>query len=177
MKEGLLDPMPPSALKRKALTSAYEVFARAERIELAAAALYRRVAAACAWSPAERGVFETLEREEIQHAARVRLLTAEYRNDSHLFDVARLDLDVLDEAEGAVRLVAAEVEAGHWGRDPEGLKARVVEMEERCGASHADILADCADTRVAWFFGELSREDREHRALLLGLAPCAAPAR
>jgi rubrerythrin len=154
--------------------SAYEVFSRAERIELAAAALYRRVAARFPWSVAERRVFEALEREEIQHAARVRLLTSQYRNDSRLFHVQELDLRVLDAVEDAVQAVVAEVDSGRWDGDSEGLKARIVEMEERAGASHADVLADCADARVAWLFDELSKQDGEHHALLLGLMGPAA---
>ncbi|MFL5263579.1 MAG: hypothetical protein ACJ79R_21650 [Anaeromyxobacteraceae bacterium] len=151
------------------MPSAYEVFSRAERIELAAAALYRRVSARFPWSVSERRVFEALEREEIQHAARVRLLTSQYRNDSRLFDVRELDLGILEAVEDAVQAVVAEVDSGRWDGDPEGLKARIVDMEERAGASHADVLADCADARVAWLFDELSKQDGEHHALLLGL--------
>jgi hypothetical protein len=158
------------------MTNTYEVFARAERIEFASAALYRTVAGAFPWSAAEREVFKSLEREEIQHAARVRLLTAHYRNDSKLFDVSALDLEVLDAAERAVRSVAAEVKGGRWDGDPKGLKARIVEMEERCGA-HDDVLAHCADDRVARFFASLSRQDGEHRTLLGGLVATVPRAR
>jgi rubrerythrin len=173
MKEGCAGPVGVDRSDRIETPSAYEVFSRAERIELAAAALYRRVAARFPWSVRERRVFEALEREEIQHAARVRLLTSQYRNDSRLFDVRELDLHRLEAAEDTVQAVVAEVDSGRWDRDPDGLKERLLDMEERAAASHADVLADCADDRVAWLFDELSKQDGEHHALLLGLLGAA----
>ena len=150
------------------MVSAFEIFLRAERIERDAAALYRRLLDSFPWPESDRDVLKRLEQEEIQHAARIRLLTAQYRNDGRLFQVPRASLERLAAIDVAWQQFVAELDEGRWGEDLEALKRRIGDLEERCGASHAEVLADCADPRVADFFRELGRQDDEHRAILLG---------
>jgi hypothetical protein len=150
------------------MTSAYEIFARAEQVELAGAALYRRVADALPWAAQDRDLLLRLEAEEIQHAARVRLLSAQYRNDPRLFRLAPTCLAKLVEAEAAAEALAQEIDDGRWSDDLSGLKAHMADLEARWGASHADVLAECSDGNVSRFFRDLARQDHEHRAILLG---------
>jgi rubrerythrin len=150
------------------MTTAYDIFARAERVELAAAALYRRVAAMLPWSGADRELLLRLEEEEFQHAARIRLLAAQYRNDPRLFQISSALLQRFDEVDAAGRELLQEIEGGRWIDDLQGLKIRIAQMEEQSGASHAEALAESADERIAQFFRLLARQDHEHRAMLLG---------
>jgi hypothetical protein len=158
------------------MTSAYEIFARAEHVELTSAALYRRVADALPWPAQDRDLLLRLEAEEIQHAARVRLLSAHYRNDARLFRLAPTCLAKLAEAEAEAATLADDIDAGRWSDDLQGLKAHMADLESRWGASHADVLAECSDGNVSRFFRELARQDHEHRAILLGGADAAEPA-
>jgi rubrerythrin len=149
------------------MTSAYEIFARAERIERAGAELYRRIAERFPWSAEDLATLKRLAEEEIQHATRVRLLAAHYRNDPKLFTVSRLDEERLAEVEALAWRLADDVERGRWDRDLRGLKAHLADLEAQVGASHADVLARCADVRIAEFFRELARQDHEHHAMIL----------
>ncbi len=151
------------------MASAYEIFARAERIELAAAAFYRRLAERFPWSARDLAVLKRLELEEIQHAARVRLLAAQYRNDAKRFQVPTLSIARFDAIEAQGRALSEELESGRWQDDLPGLKTRLVELEALSGASHADVLAEVCDERVGRFFRQLAAQDRQHLALLIGL--------
>jgi rubrerythrin len=151
------------------MTTAYEIFARAERLELAAATLYRRVMEMLPWGAEDRDILLRLEQEELQHAARVRLFGTHYRNDPRLFQLSALVLEHLDEVDAASQALSQEIEDGRWAGDLQGLKERIARMEEHSVASHAETLAECSsDGRVARFFRDLAQQDRGHRALLLG---------
>jgi rubrerythrin len=168
MRPGCSAPARANTLAPRTMSTAYDIFARAERVELAAAALYRRVAGMLPWSGADRELLLRLEEEEFQHAARIRLLAAQYRNDPRLFQISSAVLERFDEVDAAGRELLREIEDGRWTQDLQGLKARIAEMEERCGATHAEALADSADERIGRFFRLLAKQDREHRAMLLG---------
>jgi rubrerythrin len=149
-----------------AMVSAYEIFGRAERIERAAAELYRSARAGLSRHSAERALFSRLEDEELQHAARVRLLAAHYRNEPRLFRLADGAEGRLDAIERSLRQLAAELVAAHSDADAARLRERLLEVEEHCSASHAEILADGADPHLRRFFEELARQDKAHHALL-----------
>jgi len=147
--------------------STYEIFQRAERIERAAADMYRLMAESFPWSAEDVALFKRLEQEEIQHAARIRLLASQYRNEPRLFHVDGVKLGLMEQVEAWAEELRHELTNGRWKDDLPGLKRRVAELEDRCGASHADMLADRADPRIARFFHDLAAQDRAHREILL----------
>lgn len=150
------------------MASAYSLFAAAERLELLAAEMYRLLAERFASREPVRALFLRLHQEEIQHASRVRLLAAQYRNDPWLFSSAVLFHGAPDPAQlvREVEVVVRELEAGAWGEDLEETRARVVEMERRCVSLHSQFLVAGAPKEIASFFEELARQDEEHERLL-----------
>ncbi|HET9595082.1 MAG TPA: hypothetical protein VFP65_05860 [Anaeromyxobacteraceae bacterium] len=150
------------------MASAFEIFSRAEQFERAAAELYAAIARSYPWGEDDRALFERLSQEELQHAARVRLLAAHYRNDAALFHLERGALASIEGAERSIEEMRSAVASGRWRDDLPGLKAHLADLEERSHATHAELLADGADARVRGFFLELARQDRTHRDLLLG---------
>jgi hypothetical protein len=160
---------------RTGLTSTFDVFALAERVELAAAELYFVIGQRPGLPDDDRILLRTLEEEEMQHAARIRLLTAQYRNDPKLFDVSNLDMAKLREVERWSREMREQVVSGRWDDDPQGLKLALIDLESRCSASHADILAERSDPSIAGFFRELAAQDKAHHHKLL--ESTAQPAR
>jgi rubrerythrin len=150
------------------MASAFEIFSRAEQFERAVGELYAVIAESYPWDEGDRAIFERLAQEELQHAARVRLLAAHYRNDAALFKLDRPALDRIERAERNVEDMRAAVSAGRWQDDLPGLKAQLADLEDPSHATHAELLAEGADARVRAFFLELARQDRAHRDLLLG---------
>jgi rubrerythrin len=149
------------------VASTYEIFQRAERIERTAAELYRLMAENFPWPAEDLALFKRLEQEEIQHAARVRLLASQYRSEPRLFRVDQVKLELMEQMEGWAEELRHELANGRWHGDLEGLKRRVADLEDRCGASHADMLADAADPRIVRFFRDLAAQDRAHKEILL----------
>ena len=150
------------------MASAFEIFRRAEHFERAAAELYEAIAERYPWDENDRAIFERLSQEEFQHAARVRLLAAQYRNDARLFQLDPAALARIEHAERSIAEMRTAVSAGRWQDDLPGLKAHLADLEERGHATHAEILAEGADGRVRRFFLELARQDLVHRDLLRG---------
>jgi rubrerythrin len=150
------------------MTSAHTLFAAAERLEMLAAEVYRLLAERFASREPVRAVFWRLHQEEVQHAARVRLLAAQYRNDPGLFASAALFRGTPDPVElvGEVTVAVRELEAGAWGDDLDEVKARVVEMERRCVSLHSQFMVAGAPREISSFFEELARHDEEHERLL-----------
>jgi rubrerythrin len=155
------------------MTSTYELFQMAERLEDLSAKLYLVLAERFERVPSARDLFRRLSAEEVQHAARVRLLAAHYRNDPRMFDSGELrsqtsDFSVLlAEATDAIEAVTR----GDWGDDLDGILDRLALVEERCAAFHAKVLARAAAPKVAAFFQELGQQDHEHQRLLAALRP------
>lgn len=146
----------------------YECFRTAERIEHLTAEIYATLAVA-GWADDEtRARFRRLSDEELQHAARIRLLGASQRHSRTLFaGVKELEGELRAALREAERLLA-EVRAGGWGSDPAAVNGRLAAMEERLSDVHAEQLARAEDPAVARFFEALARQDREHRVLLSG---------
>jgi rubrerythrin len=153
------------------MVSAFEIFSRAEHLERTAAELYRVVAETFPWSADEGALFRALAQEEFQHAARVRLLAAQYRNDARGFSVGRAALERMGVAERALSGLRSEISEGRWADDLPGLKARLADLEGGYHGSHADLLAQDSDPRISAFFRELARQDRAHLAMLRGGPP------
>ena len=150
------------------MASAFEVFTRAERLERASAELYGLLSRRFPWSDEDRALLQRLAEEATQHAARVRLLSAQYRNDPRTVRVDAAALASVELMERAIEELVADIQRGRWNDDLVGLKARIADLEGEGQASHADLLAEGSDPRVKTFFRELARQDHSHRALLLG---------
>lgn len=155
--------------------TAYEIFDKAEQVELLSAETYRALAARFAHDREARALFSALAAEELQHAQRVRLLAARYRHDRKLLRDATFDGTELDRLlrEGAAAVRA--IEAGHWGDDLAVVKLRVLELEDRCQEAHADLIARHGHPLMRDFFAQLAAMDEAH-AELLGSARGPVPA-
>ena len=150
------------------MPSIHALFAAAERVELLTAELYRLLADRFAATEPIRELFRKLREEEIQHAARVRLLASQYRNDSGLFRRAALFDGAPDPTRMLVELEATvrDVAAGAWGDDLLEVRRRLVEMETRCVSLHAQFMVAGAPREIASLFEELARQDEQHERLL-----------
>jgi hypothetical protein len=159
------------------VASTYQLFGRAERIEATCARIYGALAKAFRDDPATHALFAHLEREEEQHASRVRLLAAHYRHDPKLAveaDAAELDACLAD---GGRAL--AEIEAGQWGSDLDAVKPRLAALEERLATAHAHLIARSASPAIRAFFEALALQDEAHAKLLSGMgasSPRPSPA-
>lgn len=143
----------------------FDVFKTAERIETIAASIYAAVAKRFAADEKARALFGRLEQEEVQHAARVRLLASRYRGDKKILakipGVAELE-SCLALAEAAL----AEVLAGTWGGDLAATKLRLVQLEGVLSKAHAQTIAKDGDPSLRDFFRQLALQDDAHAALL-----------
>jgi rubrerythrin len=148
------------------LASTFEVFRWAERIEAIAAEIYGLLARRFGEDPDAYALFAQLQAEEEQHAARIRLLAASYRNDSKLLPAVNGAAELaacLGEAERAM----AEVRAGGWGPRLADVLVRVSRLEDRLARAHADLLALNGDPGLREFFEQLARMDDAHVELLV----------
>jgi rubrerythrin len=142
----------------------YQLFDRAEKIELLSARVYAALSQVFAGDPEVRALFARLEAEEQQHASRVRLLAAHYRNDPKLqVDAPAAELDRCVEEAGRA---LAEIEAGLWPADVAEVKRRLRELEDRLGRAHAHLLATAATPSLHAFFVALAEQDAAHARLL-----------
>ena len=156
------------------MPSTYELFQNAERLEVLSAELYYLLAERFSDDERASSLFRRLGDEEVQHAARVRLLAAQYRNDPRVFEGSAAWRGTVPDIEATLQAAADDVEqaaADRWGRDLEVILERLIHGEERCAAFHAYALARGAKGDVARFFEELARQDREHNRLLGALLP------
>src|SRR5574337_1242648 len=110
--------------------STFQLFEKAERLELACAGIYRSLAEQFRYDPVARDLLERLAAEEEQHAARVRLLAGRYQHDSRLLTEARGAAHHLDDLLAEAQQVQAQIAAGQWRQDFAAVKARLGEMEE-----------------------------------------------
>jgi hypothetical protein len=147
------------------LRSNFDLFKCAERIEALAAAIYGALAARFRGDREAQALFLRLEAEELQHASRVRLLAATYRNDSRVVDRVNgaEELDAcLAEAERAL----GEVQAGAWGPGLADVLARVARLEAKLACAHANLLARNGEGGIRDFLEQLARMDAAHLHLL-----------
>jgi len=156
------------------MASAFEIFSRAERVERASSELYALVAECFPWPAEDGALLRRLAEEEVQHAARIRLLAARYRSDARAFAVETDALAGLERTEQALGALRSEISAGRWASDLPGLKDRLANLEEGSHGSHADLLARASDPAVGAFFRALASQDRAHVAMLRGSPAPAA---
>lgn len=147
------------------MSTTYQLFDKAERIEELCAEAYHLLADEFTRDPDARDLFLKLEQEELQHASRVRLLAARYRHDSRLLgtaaDAAGLDR-MLAEAQEAVLAIKRH----SFARTAEEACARAAELEERFAHAHAELIASEGHPALKEFFSRLAAQDRGHQALL-----------
>jgi len=146
--------------------STFQLFEKAEQLELVCAGIYQALAQQFQADPAAHGLFQRLEAEEQQHAARIRLLSARYQHDSKLLEAAAVAAHHLDELLAEARAVLAQVAAGAWGASLEVVKGELAELEERFSAAHAHVIAATANPALKAFFEQLAQQDKAHRELL-----------
>lgn len=144
--------------------STYQLLEKAERLELLAQELYLTLAGR--FGGETRELFKRLAGEEAQHAARVRLLSARYRQDKKLVASLAADSTLMDrllvEAEEAVAAAAA----GTWDGDPEAALQGAAELERRFCQAHAQSLSQDAHPHLRAFFEQLAAQDKAHEVLL-----------
>jgi hypothetical protein len=147
------------------LSSTFDVFRRAERVENLAAEVYAAVARQFRGDAKAYALFRQLEAEELQHACRVRLLAATYRNDPKL--IAKVNgAEALDACLARAHEALEEVEAGKWGRALGEVLARLADLEEGLQKAHAHLLALNAHTGLRDFFEQLAHMDDGHVLML-----------
>ena len=139
--------------------------ARVHRVRVPFRAPFRT--AAGTWEVRESWLLR-LAAEESQHASRVRLLGARYRQDRRLVASLPIDTPLLDRllVEAGEALVA--VRAGAWDGDARAAMASAAELETRFCQAHAQSLAQGALPELRAFFEQLASQDKAHAALLKG---------
>ena len=148
------------------MASGYQVFEKAEQLEMVCASLYRALAEQFEADPGARDLFRRLEQEEIQHAKRVRLLAARYSHDSKLFDNVEVAVHELEVLLAEARQVVGQVAMGAWGDNLEVVKGELADLESRFAAAHAHVIARSADPGLKAFFEQLAVQDAGHAELL-----------
>jgi hypothetical protein len=146
--------------------STFDVFKRAERVELVAAAIYGTLAKRFRDDADAHALFVRLEAEEQQHASRIRLLAATYRNDSKLVDKVN-GAEGLDACLAEAQAALDEVQAGGWGPALGEVLGRLARLEDRLSRAHANLLALNGNGALREFFEQLARMDEAHVQLLV----------
>lgn len=137
-----------------------ETFEKIERIELIAAELFHLLAARFADQPERAELFVRLEKQEIQHALRVRMACRDFlvdhgRNGSWHVDETTLDAMIL-QGEQALERFAGERPKISFD---EAL-AVTQRLESELAGSHAALTAAESDPHLKAFFALLSEQDR-----------------
>ncbi len=148
------------------MASTFQLFEKAEQLEVLCAGIYRALARQFRSDPEARDLFQRLEAEETQHAVRVRLLAARYQHDSRLLEAAAVAAHHLDELLAEARQVLSRIDSGAWGASLEVVKGELAELEERFSAAHAHVIASAANPALRSFFEQLARQDKAHGELL-----------
>lgn len=146
------------------VSTTWQLLERAEQVEVASARLYGALARRFRDAPEIRALFARLELEEQQHASRIRLLAAHYRNDSKLPLEARPDELEACLAEAARAL--SEIEAGRWPAELAEVRERLRDLEARLSKAHAELISKGAPAPLRSFFETLALQDEEHARLL-----------
>jgi hypothetical protein len=149
------------------MSSAYDKFAKAERLELVCAELYRLLARQFSHDPAANALFLRLEGEEIQHTLRVQKLQAMYSNDS-LLRTAEIDLEdaAIDGLLEDARILKGLLSSDNSSIGFAEAKSFMADLEEKFAIAHAEHMAKSSDPAVRQMFETLSQQDYAHMSLL-----------
>lgn len=143
----------------------FDVFRCAEQIELIAAEIYAVFARQFAQDGEVRGLFKRLEAEEVQHAARVRLLASRYRGDSKILERVS-GATALEGCRRRAEEALAAATGGAWGADLAAIKARLAALEADLARAHAQVIAADGHPALRDFFNQLALQDEAHLRLL-----------
>jgi rubrerythrin len=146
------------------MASTYQLLEKAEQVELLAEQLYLALAARFDGEP--KSIFRRLAAEEAQHATRIRLLSARYRQDKKLVATLAADTALLDRLllEAGEALAAAK--GGAWDGAPEAALESAAALERRFCQVHAQVLSQAGHPELRAFFDQLAAQDRAHLELL-----------
>jgi rubrerythrin len=142
------------------------VLQKAEQLELLAAQIYHALAAQFGGAE-ERSLFGRLEKEEIQHAARVKMLASQYLHDRKSFREFDVDMTMLDKALACGRSILARIPT----LDFASARSECAGAETMFAAAHAEGLAQSSMRNLGGFFMQLAAADREHIELLKPINP------
>jgi len=148
------------------MASNYHLFESAERIETLSGSIYGLLSMQFRDDSDAKALFLRLAAEEEQHASRVRLLAAHYRNDPRILGSAALGAPGLDACLAECEQALAEIEAGDWGLDLAEVRHRLAALEERLARAHADLLLGEQNPALREFFAQLAEQDVGHARLL-----------
>jgi rubrerythrin len=142
-----------------------EVFDKAERLETVAAEIYAALAERFAEDARAAELFRKLAAEEVQHAARVRMLASQYRRKGSAFRAGPPPLAAIDDLlrEGGEWL--SRLRSKSFRLTLEETWAKLADLEERFAAAHAEQMSSVADPALRAFFEKLAAQDRAHVAL------------
>jgi len=146
------------------MASTYQLLEKAERVELLAEQLYQALAGR--FGGEAKALFLRLAAEEAQHAARIRLLTARYRQDRKLVASLVADTTLIDRLLLEAGEALAAVSAGAWDGDPSAALHSAAELERRFCQVHAQVLSEEAHPELRAFFDQLAAQDKAHHDLL-----------
>lgn len=138
------------------------VLQKSEELELLAAEIYRALAERFASDAEHRSLFERLEKEELQHAARVNMLASHYLRDRKKFAELPIDVTALDDALARGKTLLERVPTL-------SLVQAILECagaEKAFASAHAEVLAKNSIPMLGSFFEKLAAADREHAKLL-----------
>jgi rubrerythrin len=148
------------------LATIYDIFEKAEAIEVLVAEIYAALAARFRDDPDARALFERLAAEELQHARRVRLLAARYRHDARLLEKVPAAGEGLDRLAAEAKAVRRAVEDGTFGVDLAAVKRLLSALESRFQDAHAELIAAAGPAELRTFFAALAEQDEAHARLL-----------
>jgi rubrerythrin len=142
----------------------HQLLEKAERLELLAQQIYEALARR--YGGETRETFQRLAEEESQHASRVRLLGARYRQDRRLVAELAIDTPLLDRLLIEAGEALAAVRAGAWDGDAPAAMASAAELESRFCQAHAQSLSQGSLPELKAFFEQLAAQDKAHATLL-----------
>ncbi len=146
------------------MADTHQLLEKAERLELLAQQIYEALSQR--FGGETREVFQRLAAEESQHASRVRLLGARYRQDRRLVTSLAIDTPLLDRLLVEAGEALEAVRAGAWDGDAAAAMASAAELESRFCQAHAQSLSQGAMPELRSFFEQLASQDKAHARLL-----------
>lgn len=149
-----------------------EYLVKAERVELVAESLYRRLATKFAHNERLVRLLVRLADEERRHAQRVGLLRKQVMGDRELAATIPNDTRALDTLLADSELIAQRISQARFTvKEAVSLMRR---LEDNFAVAHAEIAASKADPSIKRFFEKMSAQDKQHASLLDDLDAIAA---
>jgi len=138
----------------------------AARLELQTQALYLDLAGRFTHDLPLHALFQRLADEEGQHALRIQLLARHQGGTPWPAALRERILGELAAATAGIGQLQAELLALPDPLDPTAVLLRLVEMEDRFGATHAESMAQGLAPAIRELFASLAGQDGKHRELI-----------